>query len=183
MSKVLCFIADGTEEVEALTVVDILRRGGVDVEISSVMGRKEVVTSHNIHIIADSVIENVDFDSADAIFLPGGIPGTPNLKACDTLCYNVLKFNEQGKILAAVCAAPSIYGELGILAEKKATCYPGFEDKLVGATYVPDRVVTDGNITTSRGLGTSLELGLRLLELLTDKETSEDMARKVQFIC
>ena len=99
------------------------------------------------------------------------------------LCEKIVEFNENGKLLAAVCAAPSIFGELGLLKGKKATCYPGFEDALEGATAVGDRVVTDGNITTSRGLGTSLELGLRLMEILQSKEAAEDMARKVQFIC
>ena len=183
MSKVCCFLADGSEEVEALSVVDILTRGGIDVELVSVMGRKEIVSSHKIHILTDKLIEEVDFDTVDMIFLPGGIPGTPNLRANDMLCKNIIEFNNKKKLLAAVCAAPSIYGELGILKDKKATCYPGYEDKLEGATYVSDRVVTDGNITTSRGLGTSLELGFRLLEILTDKETTEKMKRKVQFIC
>lgn len=183
MSKVCCFLADGCEEVEALSVVDILRRGGIETVLVSVMGRKEIVSSHNIHIIADELIEDIDFDKVDMIFLPGGIPGTPNLKANELLCSKIKEFNDKNKLLAAVCAAPSIYGELGILKGKKATCYPSFEDKLEGAVYVPDRVVTDGNITTSRGLGTSLELGLRLLEIFTDKENADAMARKVQFIC
>ena len=98
------------------------------------------------------------------------------------LCDNIIKFNEQGKLLAAVCAAPSIFGELGILKGKKATCYPGYENMLDGAIVVWDRVVTDGNITTSRGLGTSLELGFRLVEILKDKQTADSLKKKVQFI-
>ena len=183
MSKVCCFLADGCDEVEALSVVDILKRGGIDTELVSVMKTKEIVSSHDIHIIADKMIEEVDFDEVDMIFLPGGIPGTPNLFANQLLCNKIVEFNNAGKLLAAVCAAPGIYGELGILKGKKATCYPGFEDKLKGALYVSDRVITDGNVTTSRGLGTSLELGLRLLEIFTDKENAEAMARKVQFVC
>lgn len=183
MSKVCCFLADGCEEVEALSVVDILRRGGIDVELVSVMGREEIVSSHNIHFFADKLIEDVDFDEVDMIFLPGGIPGTPNLKANDILCKNIIEFNNKGKLLAAVCAAPGIYGELGILKGKKAVCYPGFEEKLEGAECVSDRVVTDGNITTSRGLGTSLELGFRLLEIFKGAEAAEEMKRKVQFVC
>lgn len=183
MSKVCCFLADGSEEVEALSVVDILKRGKIDVELVSVMGRREIISSHNIHIVTDKLIEEVNFDEVDMIFLPGGIPGTPNLKANKLLCDNIIDFNNKNKLLAAVCAAPSIYGELGILKGKKATCYPGFEEKLEGAAYVSDRVVTDGNITTSRGLGTSLELGFRLLEIFTSKEAAEEMKRKVQFIC
>ncbi len=183
MSKVCCFMADGLEEVEALSVVDILRRGGIEVSLVSVMGKKEITGSHKIQIVTDCLIEDVDFDNVDMIFLPGGIPGTPNLKANKLLCEKIIEFNEQGKLLAAVCAAPSIFGELGLLKGKKATSYPGFEEKLIGATYVTARVVTDGNITTSRGLGTSLELGLRLLEIFTSKEVAEDMARKVQLVC
>jgi 4-methyl-5(b-hydroxyethyl)-thiazole monophosphate biosynthesis len=176
-------MADGCEEVEALSVVDILRRAGIDTPLISVMGRKEIVGSHDIHILADKLIEEVDFEEADMIFLPGGIPGTPNLKANKLLCDKLMEFNDNGKLLAAVCAAPSIFGELGLLKGKKATCYPGFEVALLGANAVKERVVTDGNITTSRGLGTSLELGLRLMEILKSKEAADDMARKVQFIC
>lgn len=182
MSKVCCFLAEGCEEVEALSVVDIFRRAGIDTELVSVTNEYEVVSSHKITIKTDKIIDEVNFDEVDLIFLPGGIPGTPNLRATKLLCDKIIDFNEKGKLLAAVCAAPSILGELGILNGKKATCYPGFEDKLEGATYVADRVVTDGNITTSRGLGTSLELGFRLLEILKDKATAEDMMRKVQFI-
>lgn len=182
MSRVCCFMAAGCEEVEALSVVDVLRRSGIETLLVSVSDSYEVISSHNINIKADVLIDDLDFDTVDMLFLPGGIPGTPNLRNTQVLCDNIIKFNEQGKLLAAVCAAPSVFGELGILNGKKATCYPGFEDKLVGATVVSDRVVTDGNITTSRGLGTSLELGFRLVEILKDKQTAEDLMRKVQFI-
>ena len=183
MSKVYCMLADGCEEVEALSVVDVLRRAGIDTPLVSIMKRLEIVGSHDIHIIADAMIEDVDMDDADMIFLPGGIPGTPNLKANTLLCEKLVEYNANGKLLAAVCAAPSILGELGLLEGKKATCYPGFESKLLGAVAVGDRVVTDGNITTSRGLGTSLELGFRIVEVLKSKEEADDIARKVQFIC
>lgn len=183
MSTVCCFLAEGFEEVEALSVVDILRRGGIETKLVSVSDKLEVVSSHKVCIESDAIIKDIDFDKVDAIFLPGGVPGTTNLKACKMLCDRILEFNKNKKLLAAVCAAPSIYGELGILKDKKATCYPGWEDKLLEAKYVSDRVVTDDNITTSRGLGTSLELGLKLLEILKDKETADDMARKVQLIC
>ncbi len=183
MSTVCCFLAEGFEEVEALSVVDILRRGGIDTKLVSISDSIEVVSSHKINIKADILLNDLDFDKVDMIFLPGGVPGTPNLRACELLCDKIIEFNAKNKLLAAVCAAPSVFGELGILKNKCVTCYPGWEDKLWGANYVLDRVVTDGNITTSRGLGTSLELGLRILEIFKDKDTADDMARKVQFIC
>ncbi len=182
MSRVCCFMAEGCEEVEALSVVDVLRRSGIETLLVSVSDKYEVVSSHNICIKTDILLEDLDFDTVDMLFLPGGIPGTPNLRATKVLCDNIIKFNEQGKLLAAVCAAPSIFGELGILKGKKATCYPGYENMLDGAIVVWDRVVTDGNITTSRGLGTSLELGFRLVEILKDKQTADSLKKKVQFI-
>ncbi|NLL93520.1 MAG: DJ-1/PfpI family protein [Clostridiales bacterium] len=181
--KVCCFLATGFEEVEALSVVDILRRGNIDTIMVSISGDLFVTGSHNITIKADMKIEDVDFDSVDMLFLPGGMPGTTNLSGCKVLCDNIVDFNAKGKRLAAVCAAPSIFGDLGILNGKKATCYPGFEERLVGATVVKDRVITDGNITTSRGIGTSLELGLELLKLLTNKESADSMAQDIQHIC
>lgn len=181
MSKVCCFLANGHEEVEALSVVDILRRGGIETTLVSVTGTKDVVSSHNIHIIADEIIEKLDFSQYDMIFLPGGMPGTTNLLANKCLCEKILEFADNGKKLAAVCAAPSVFGELGLLEGKKATCYPGFEDKLKGATVVSDRVVVDGNIITSRGLGTSLELGFTILEIFKGTEARIDMEKKVQF--
>ena len=163
--------------------MDILRRAEIEVKTVSVNEGREVTGSHGITVLADITKPEAKCGIAEAVVLPGGIPGTPNLQKDDKVKEIVMDCYENGKYVCAICAAPSILGEWGLLKGKKATCYPGFEDKLKGALYVSDRVITDGNVTTSRGLGTSLELGLRLLEIFTDKENAEAMARKVQFVC
>lgn len=181
MKKVYAFFAEGFEEVEALMVIDLLRRTKqLDVTTVSITDSNVVKGSHNIQVIADEVISNIDFEKGDMIFLPGGIPGTPNLGACQLLADNIVKYNEQGKLLAAICAAPSVLGQLGVLDGKKATCYPGFEDKLIGAE-VGGTVVTDKNVTTGKGLGVALEMGLELIKLLVDDETSEKIASAIQY--
>ena len=139
-----------------------------------------VKSSHGFNIMADEVITNIDFSEGDMIFLPGGIPGTPNLAACRVLTDKIVEYNDEGKRLAAICAAPSILGELGVLKGKKATCYPGFEDKLEGAEC-GGSVVTDGNITTAKGLGVALEMGLELIKLLVDETASDEIAAAIQY--
>ena len=179
--KIFAFFAEGYEEIEGLTVVDILRRAGIEVEMVSVTETREVTGAHRITVAMDKTINEIDFDEGDMIFLPGGIPGTPNLEKCEMLLNNILKYNEAGKRLAAVCAAPSIYGRLGLLEEKKATCYPGFEEELKGAILVSDRVVTDGNITTSRGMGTTIDLGLEIVKIYKGQEFADELGRKIQY--
>lgn len=182
MSLVYVFLAEGFEEVEALAVVDVLRRADIDTKMVSISDKYEVTSSHNVIIKADLLINEADFGKADMLFLPGGIPGTPNLASNETLIKNILEFNEQGKRLAAICAAPSIFGELGILEGRTASCFPGYEDKLKGACYKREKFITDGNITTGRGMGSAIELGLELVRLLVSEEKSEDIMRKIQLI-
>jgi len=182
MKKVYAFFATGYEEVEALTVVDLLRRAGVEVNMVSVTGEATVVGSHNIGINMDSKFDDNNYDDGDLFFLPGGMPGTTNLLACEKLCQLLVMKNNEGKRLAAVCAAPSVFGQLGLLKGKKATSYPGFEEKLIGATYVTDSVVTDGVITTSRGMGTSIDLGLELISLLCDEETAKSIGKGIIYL-
>lgn len=181
MKKVFAFFAEGFEEVEALMVIDLLRRTHeVDVTTVSVTDELEVKSSHGFRIMADACIADIDFGEGDMIFLPGGIPGTPNLAACRKLTDNIVAYNEEGKYLAAICAAPSILGGLGVLENKKATCYPGFEEKLKGA-QVGGRVVTDGNVTTAKGLGVALEMGLELIKILVNEEKSNEIAKAIQY--
>lgn len=180
--KAFLFLAEGFEECEALIQVDILRRGGVEVTTVSVMDDLYVKSSHNVTVRADRKLCEVDKDSADMLILPGGMPGTTNLMNCKELCELILKYNEKGKRIAAVCAAPTVFGQLGLLNGKKATCYPGMEDKLLNATVVYDRVVTDGNITTSRGLGTSIPFALELLKLLVSEEAAKMIAEKIVYV-
>lgn len=130
MKTVYAFLADGVEEVEALMVIDLLKRSKkLNVVMVSVKEELVVEGSHGIRFFADKIIDEIDFNTGDCIFLPGGAVGTENLAACKELEENILKYNKQGKWLAAICAAPSIYGQLGILKDKKATSYPTFADR------------------------------------------------------
>lgn len=180
MSTVNMFFATGYEEVEALTVVDILRRAGVNINMVSVTGELEVVSSHGVTVRMDKLFEEID-DSADMIVLPGGMPGTLNLKAHVGLKDMINRYNENGKYLAAICAAPTVYGELGLLQGKNATCYPGMEDGLLGAEKKTDSVVVDGNFITSRGLGTAIDFGLKIVSILIDQATADDLANKIVY--
>ncbi len=179
MAKIAIFLADGFEEVEAFAPVDILRRGGMDVSMVSIMGRKQVNGSHGIDVQADILLEELDFDSMDMLILPGGKMGTENLRICTLLHEKLREFDAAGKYIAAICAAPTVFGQLGLLKGKKATCYGGLEDKLTGAETLTEPVVVDGHTITSRGMGTSIQFGLKLLEIFTDAATAEKMARTV----
>lgn len=181
MAEVYAFLADGLEEVECLAAVDVLIRGGVSVKLISISDKKEVTGSHGFKITADAVIGEVNLEEADVYFLPGGMPGTKYLGSCKVLCQALVKADKEGKRLAAICAAPSVLGQLGLLKGKKATCYPGFESFLEGAVHTSAGVVTDGNITTSRGLGYALDLGLELLGLLTDRENAKEIKAAIQY--
>ncbi|MBR1472062.1 MAG: DJ-1/PfpI family protein [Lachnospiraceae bacterium] len=179
MAKAAVFLADGFEEVEAIAPIDILRRGGVEVTTVSIMGRTAVHGSHGIDVTADTVLEEADLDSMDMLILPGGKKGTENEEACAPLTAKVKEFHAAGKYVAAICAAPTILGHLGILEGKKATCYGGLEGELKGAETLADPVVVDGHIITSRGMGTATQFGLKLLEIFTDAATAQKMAAAV----
>lgn len=181
MSKVFAFAADGLEEVECLAVVDVLRRSGVDTVLVSVTGQKEITGAHGIRFQADALFEEVNTDDADILFLPGGMPGTGHLKAHGGLSEAICRANKQGRRLAAICAAPSILGEMGLLKGRTATCYPGFEDALYGASHTRQGVVTDGNITTARGLGYALDLGLELVRLLLGSQHAASLKSAIQY--
>lgn len=181
MKKAYLFFATGFEEVEALTVVDILRRGGVDCKTVSVMGDYDVTSSHAVTVRADLLFDEQDLSDADMLIMPGGSPGTPNLKAHKGLEKLILRYKEEGKYLAAVCAAPTIYGEMGLLEGRNATCYPGMEEGLAGANHLTDKVVCDGQFITSRGMGTCIDFGLTLLARLTSEENAEEVAHKIVY--
>lgn len=182
MKHVYLFLADGTEECEALITVDLLRRAGIDVNTVSVMDDICVKTSSGIKIEADVMIGGVNLDEADMLILPGGMPGTKYLGECEKLCETVKEFNEQGKLLAAICAAPSVLGKLGVLEGKKAICYPGFEDALEGATISEVDPVTDGNVTTASGLGHAIQFALEIIRVLCGNETGTKVAKEIGFI-
>ncbi len=180
MKKVLVFLADGFEECEGLIVVDILRRAGMEVTTASVMERKKITSSHNIELFADMMAADVQISEYDAVVLPGGIPGTPNLAACSVVTDTCVRFAAEGKIVAAICAAPSILGSLGLLRGKRATVYPGMEHTLSGATPVTeDEVVVDGNLITSRSMGTAIPFALTIAAQLSDMQNAKELARSI----
>lgn len=181
MAQVYAFMAEGLEEVECLATADVLMRGGVDVTFVSVSGETVVKGSHGIRVVTDISIEEADFSKADVLFLPGGMPGTRYLSECKRLTDELVKANAEGRRIAAICAAPSVLGGLGILKGKTATCYPGFEGALVGAEHTDAGVVTDGNVTTARGLGYALDLGLELLRILKDEKTAKGVKSAIQY--
>ncbi len=181
MAKVLVFFAEGHEEIEALTVVDLLRRADIEVDMVSITGNKRVPGSHGITTICDKLIETVNFDSADMLVLPGGMPGTLNLGLCEMLMDQVHGFNVSKKGLAAICAAPTVFGKAGLLDGKKATCYPGMEKDLKGAEVSYDEVCHDGHIITSRGLGTAIPFALEIVKTLTSAEKAEELAKKIVY--
>jgi 4-methyl-5(b-hydroxyethyl)-thiazole monophosphate biosynthesis len=178
---VYVFLADGFEEIEALTPVDLLRRAGVDARTVSIYpGRSDVTGARKITVRADMTIDEAKPQKEDIIVLPGGMPGTVNLLECDDLMKTVDDHNAEGGRIAAICAAPArILGSKRLLRGKKATCYPGMEDLLEGATAVTDSVVTDGNITTSRGLGTAVDFACELIAIVCGKERADEIRASV----
>lgn len=180
MAKVYAFVADGMEEVECLAVCDVLIRAGVDVKLVSVMGRKDITGSHGFRITADTVIEDIT-DDADVLFLPGGLPGTTNLASHAGLAEMLKTHAAQGKRLAAICAAPSVLGGLGLAAGHKVTCFPGWEEKMEGAQCTGACVETDRLISTGRGMGCSIDLGLELVKLLVSEQASSELKAKIQY--
>ena len=181
MAKTALFLADGFEEIEALTVVDLLRRAGIGITTASVMGRKNVRGSHNITVEADVLIDEIDFDDTDMIILPGGMPGTTNLDNCEVLKKHIKAFYDGGKMLAAICAAPTVYGGMGLLSGKKACCYPGCEGKLTGAGVQTTETTKHGNFITSRGMGTAIPFGLAIIEYFQGAAAAKDMAAKIVY--
>ena len=171
MSKLGIFVANGCEEIEGLTVVDIARRAGLEIDMISINATKDVLGSHNIIFFADKTKTEADFDCYDGIILPGGMPGTLNLGADEVVTHTIRDFARQGKLVAAICAAPSVLGENHLLEGKCATCHPGFEEKLLGAKFVEAPVMVDGNIITSRGMGTAIDFALAIVRYFTDDAT------------
>ena len=182
MAKVYVFLADGFEEVEALIPIDVLRRGGVEVITVSTTEFPLVESAHGVNIEADIQFEQSDYQDADLLMLPGGMPGASNLYDHEGVCKVVCAQAAAGKKVAAICAAPAVVlAPLGLLEGKKATCYPGFEKVLEGATYTGDLVTVDGNITTAEGPAAAFPYAYELLSQLVDKATSDQIAEGMRF--
>lgn len=173
--KALIILANGFEEIEAITVIDILRRAGIEV-ITAGINDTKVQGSHGITVIADKTLPAIKGDF-DACVLPGGMPGAANLASSENVKSFIKQMDKNGKIIAAICASPAIVlAPIGILRNKTATCYPGMQEKFGNETiYKEETVVIDGNIITSRGPGTALPFSLAILEKLSGKEAGEKM--------
>lgn len=179
---VYVFLANGFEDIEALAPVDILRRGGVKVATVSINDDKKVESAHGITVLADTTFDAVnDFDDADLLVLPGGMPGAKNLNEHEGVKQALLRQHAQGKRIAAICAAPLVFGGLGLLQGRKATCYPGFEGTLTGAEYTAEPVTVDGNITTGKGPGAAMAFGYQLLSYFTDEATVEALKQGMMY--
>lgn len=181
MNDICVFFGEGYEEIEALTVVDILRRASIPVKMVSITQEREVTSSHQVTVKMDAVLSEIDFDKVEMIVLPGGMPGTKNLEACEVLMEQVDSFVGAGRPVSAICAAPSILGHRGHLKNQKACCYPSFEDHLEGAEVVKEPSVISGNITTGRGMGAAIPFALSILERYQGKEAAQAMAEKIVY--
>ena len=184
MKKVYVFLADGFEDVEALIPVDVWRRGGVDVTTVSISDFPLVRSAHGVNIETDIMFEQGEFDDADLIFLPGGMPGASNLFAHKGVCKAVVDQFAAGKKVAAICASPAVVlAPLGILEGKKATCYPSFESVLAenNATYTGNLFTVDGNVTTGEGPAAAFPFAYELLAQLVNKQTADQIAEGMRF--
>ena len=174
------FFAERFEEIEAVSPVDILKRAGHEVFTVSVGHSHHVMGSHGMMVKTDYCIDEIHIDNFDMIVLPGG-PGHKDLEKCDKLMRKVKKFNDQGKYIAAICAAPTILGRLGILAGKKATCFPGYEGELKGAECTGSPAEIDGHVITGRSAGTAVDFSLKIVEALAGHEAAEKLAASIFF--
>lgn len=179
MGKIAVFLAVGFEEIEAISTIDVLRRGGMEVDLISVSGNMDVEGSHGITIRCELLYYNVDYSEYDVLVLPGGGPGTENLSKHEGLLDLLPQFIDNGKKVAAICAAPTILGGLGLLEGKEAICYPGLEDALKGAVISSKPVVTDGQIITGRGAGVSMAFGLEILKWFMPLEEVDELQDKL----
>jgi 4-methyl-5(b-hydroxyethyl)-thiazole monophosphate biosynthesis len=176
MSSIFIFFAEGFEETEAITIVDLLRRASINVATISVTGTTMVTGSHAISIKADALFEEVDFSQADLLILPGGMPGSINLAEHKGLSDLLQQHNKNNKFVAAICAAPIILGKLKILQNREAICYPGFEKDLLGANISHKTLVQDSNIITAKGPGFAIDFGLYLIGLLKGADKKKEVA-------
>jgi protein deglycase len=178
MKKVLAVLAPGFEEIEAITVIDILRRAGIETTVAG-LDEELVCGSHQIRIRCDAMLDGINTENYSHLFLPGGQPGTENLKKDKRVLELVSAFNKANKIIAAICAAPTVLHQAGILHGRQVTSYPAERERLTGSSYRDDSVVRDKNIITSRGVGTAIDFALTLVEDICGTKVRADLAEKI----
>ena len=181
MKKTAILLASGYEEVEALTVVDLLRRAQIVCNMVAVGNSIEVTGSHGITVRADKTLTETEFSEYDGIILPGGMPGTANLAATERVLDLLRSFHTDGKLTAAICAAPTVLAKAGLLEGQRAVCYPGMEDELLGAVVTSDPVAVDGSVITSRGVGTAIPFALALVRYFNGMQQAETLARSIVY--
>lgn len=177
--RVIVPLADGFEEIEAVTIIDVLRRAGCEVT-AAFLKKNPVTGSHGITVAADKDIDGLRAQDFDCIALPGGMPGSDNLRKDDRVLALVRGMSAAGRLTAALCAAPMVLGRAGVLTGRRATCYPGFEGEMKGAIAVPDPVVRDGNIVTGRGPGCAVPFALELVSALAGPEAAAGLKESMQ---
>lgn len=176
MKNAVVFLGDGFEESEGIVTIDLLRRAEINVITASVMGRKDVLSQEKITVMADALIEDVDFAEADIVILPGGWDGMMNLKANETVKQQCLAFAKE-KYVAAICAAPIVLDSLGILEGKQITCYPSCGEMIENAGCITDsQTEVDGRVITGQAPGAAMAFGLKIIEVLLGKEKAEEVA-------
>lgn len=174
--KIAVHLADGFEEIEAISIIDVLRRADLEVVGVSVTGKLEVNGAHQIKVLADKLFESVDYKDIYMIVLPGGMPGASNLNMHEGLKAQIVRFNDENLSLAAICAAPLVFGNLGLLNGKQAVCYPGFEKYLKGSEVLSIPVVESGNFITGRGPGVAIAFALKIVEKAVSVEKAKLLA-------
>ena len=182
--RILELLADGNETIEILTVVDYLRRADIEIDMVSTTGDKNLVTSHGIKYQADFLLEEIDPDDYDGVYIPGGTAGAESLRDNNKVIEIIKDFNDRDKLIAAICAGPIVLDRAGVLKDKKVTSFPSVKDELknIGQYIDDDIVVTDGNITTSRGAALTNYLALRLIELIKGKTYKEEVKYGTQHV-
>ncbi len=181
MAKLLICMADGCEEIEALTVVDLARRAGLEIHMASISGKPEIAGAHGIKIGADADLGKVNPKDYDGVILPGGMPGTNHLREDARVIEIVKTFAKENKLVSAICAAPTVLGYAGVLQGKNACCYPGMEDGLTSAKANTKEVNVDGNIITSRGLGTAIPFALAIISYFLGEEKATQISDSVVY--
>lgn len=177
--KILIHLATGFEEIEAITTIDILRRANIDTEVVSICECTQVMGAHGIEVRADVPFARADYENADLLILPGGMPGTKHLAEHKGLAKKIREHFDQGKWLAAICAAPSIFGKMGLLENVEAICYPSFEPELKGAIISTKKVVVSGQFITAQSPSVSIDFALEIVKIAKGKEVAKQVAQGI----